>query len=84
MQKLLMLQIALANLVASGGAEIVGMNWQIFRGKNILFVEPSDDGFLFNWLNLATDESPEHFTELAPLTSVSQLQNLINEVDEDE
>lgn len=81
MQKLFMLNIALANLAASGGAEIVGMNWQIdLASGNTLFVEPSDEGFIYQVLRLETEESAEHFGDREELTCVSQLQDLINEV----
>lgn len=90
MNKLLMLQIALANLVASEDARIVGMNWQIaLESGDILFVEPSDEGFVSQIFH---PENPyrvppiykEYYEDRQALISVSQLQNLINEVDEDE
>ena len=81
-RKLQMMLIALANLVASGSAEIVGMNWQIELGSgNTLFIEPSDEGFVYQILHLETEEYAEHFGDREALTSVSQLQDLINEVD---
>lgn len=81
MQKLLMLQIALANLVASGEAEIVGMNWQIeLSSGNRLFVEPSNEGFIYQLYQQETDEYHEHYGDREELTCVSQLQDLINEV----
>ena len=87
MQKLFMLQIALANLAASGGAEIVGMNWQIeLDSGNTLFIEPNDEGFVYQILHsTAKDteepENSEYFSDREELTCVSQLQDLINEVD---
>ena len=82
MQKLFMIQIALANLAASGGAEIVGMNWQIELGSgNTLFIEPSDEGFTYQIFHVATEDSKEYFSDHEELTCVSQLQDLINEVD---
>jgi hypothetical protein len=80
-----MIEIALANLVASESAEIVGMSWQIeLSSGNTLFIEPSDEGFVYQVLYKATDEpenSQEYFSDREELTCVSQLQDLINEVD---
>jgi len=87
-RKIYMLQIALANLAASGGAEIVGMNWQIELGSgNTLFIEPSDEGFVYQILHSTANDieepenSQEYFSDREELTCVSQLQDLINEVD---
>jgi hypothetical protein len=94
MQKLFMLNIALANLVASGEAEIVGMNWQIELGSgNTLFIEPSDEGFVYQILHEESEVYKEYegdpealqtiskyFTDREELICVSQLQDLINEV----
>ncbi len=75
-----MLQIALANLVASESAEIVGMDWQIELGSgNILWVEPSDEGFVYQIRYVSDDK--EYYGDRKELTCVSQLQDLINEVD---
>jgi hypothetical protein len=80
-RKLQMMLIALANLVASEEAKIVGMNWHIELGSgNTLFVEPSDEGFIYQVLRLETEEYAEHYGDREELTCVSQLQDLINEV----
>lgn len=93
-----MIEVALANLVASGEAEIVGMNWQIELGSgNTLFIEPSDEGFVYQILHEESEVYKEYegdpealltiskyFTDREALNCVSQLQDLINEVDEDE
>jgi hypothetical protein len=83
-----MLQIALANLVASESAEIVGMNWQVVLGSgNTLFIEPSDEGFVYQILHSTAkdveepENSKEYFSDREELNCVSQLQDLINEVD---
>jgi hypothetical protein len=94
MQKIYMLQIALANLVASESAEIVGMNWQIeLSSGNTLFIEPSDEGFVYQVLHEELEVYEEYegdpealvttskyFTNREELTCVSQLQDLIIEV----
>jgi hypothetical protein len=85
MLKIHMIEIALANLVASESAEIVGMGWQIeLSSGNTLFIEPSDEGFVHQLLYKATDEHKEHFGDWLTLERVSRLTELINEVDEDE
>ncbi len=84
MLKIHMIEIALANLVASESAEIVGMGWQIeLSSGNTLFIEPSDEGFVYQVLYKATDEHKEYFGDWLTLERVSRLTELINEVDED-
>lgn len=79
-RQLRMIEIALANLVASESATIVGMNWQIkLESGNILWIEPSDEGFVYQVYYEATEDCQEHYGDREALTCVSQLKNLMDD-----
>jgi hypothetical protein len=82
-RKLRMIEIALANLVASGESTIIGMTWQIkLESGNILWIEPSDEGFVYQVYYEASEDCKEHYGNFGVIATVRDLRDLISEVAE--
>lgn len=83
MKKLFMIQAALNNLVASGKATIHEMEWRIRVGDHsTLFIDCGDENFEYRFLYSA--DSEETWGKKEVLETVSELKDLMAEVDDDE